>query len=42
MIQPYKHAKLKNGIDIMVPPFIEEGNKIILDTRTLEYIKKLN
>ena len=38
----YKHAKLKNGIDIMVPPFIEEGNKIILDTRTLEYIKKLN
>ena len=38
----YKPAKLKNGIDIMVPPFIEEGNKIILDTRSLEYVKKVN
>tara|TARA_A100001011_G_scaffold373835_1_gene433700 strand:- start:244 stop:807 length:564 start_codon:yes stop_codon:yes gene_type:complete len=38
----YKPAKLKNGLDIMVPPFIEEGNKIILDTRTLEYVKKIN
>ena len=38
----YKPAKLKNGLDIMVPPFIEEGNRIILDTRTLEYVKKIN
>ena len=38
----YKPAKLKNGLDIMVPPFIEDGNKIILDTRTLEYVKKIN
>ena len=38
----YKTAKLKNGLDIMVPPFIEEGNKIILDTRNLEYVKKVN
>ena len=38
----YKPAKLKNGIDIMVPPFIEEGDKIILDTRSLEYVKKIN
>ena len=38
----YKPAKLKNGLDIMVPPFIEEGNKIILDSRTLEYVKKIN
>ena len=38
----YKTAKLKNGLDIMVPPFVEEGNKIILDTRTLEYVKKIN
>ena len=38
----YKPAKLKNGIDIMVPPFIEEGDKIILDTRNFEYIKKIN
>jgi elongation factor P len=38
----YKPAKLKNGINIMVPPFIEEGDKIILDTRSLEYVKKIN
>ena len=38
----YKPAKLNNGLDIMVPPFIEEGNKIILDSRTLEYVKKIN
>ena len=38
----YKHSKLNNGLDIMVPPFIEEGNKIILDSRTLEYVKKIN
>jgi len=38
----YKPATLENGINIMVPPFIDSGDKIILDTRTLEYIKKLN
>tara|TARA_Y100000590_G_scaffold3688_1_gene4888 strand:+ start:174 stop:737 length:564 start_codon:yes stop_codon:yes gene_type:complete len=36
----YKPAKLENGLNIMVPPFIESGDKIVLDTRTLEYIKK--
>ena len=38
----YKPAKLKNGLNIMVPPFVEVGNKIILDTRNLEYVKKAN
>ena len=38
----YKPAKLKNGINVMVPPFIEEEDKIILDTRNLEYVKKVN
>jgi elongation factor P len=37
----YKPATLDNGIDIQVPPFIESGDKIILDTRTMEYIKKI-
>ncbi len=37
----YKPAKLKNGINIMVPPFIEQEDKIIIDTRTLEYVKKV-
>ena len=37
----YKPAVLENGIKIMVPPFINIDDKIILDTRTLEYIKKI-
>ncbi len=37
----YKPATLENGIKIMVPPFINSGDKIILDTRTLEYVKKI-
>ena len=38
----YKPAVLDNGININVPPFISGGDKILLDTRTLEYIKKVN
>ena len=37
----YKPATLDNGIKIQVPPFIENGDKIIVDTRTVEYIKKV-
>ena len=37
----YKPATLDNGINIQVPPFIENGDKIIVDTRTMEYIKKI-
>ena len=37
----YKPATLENGINITVPPFINSGDKIILDTRTLEYVKKI-
>ena len=37
----YKPATLENGINIMVPSFINSDDKIILDTRTLEYIKKI-
>ena len=38
----YKPATLDNGLKINVPPFVESGDKIILDTRTLEYVKKIN
>ena len=38
----YKPATLDNGLKINVPPFVECGDKIILDTRTLEYVKKVN
>jgi len=37
----FKPATLDNGINIQVPPFIESGDKIIVDTRTMEYIKKI-
>ena len=37
----YKPATLDNGINIQVPPFIESGDQIIIDTRTIEYIKKI-
>ena len=37
----YKPATLENGLNIQVPPFIETGDEIVVDTRTLEYIKKL-
>ena len=38
----YKPAILDSGIKINVPPFIESGEKIIIDTRTLEYVKRAN
>ncbi len=37
----YKPAKLLNGLNIQVPPFVEAGDEVIVDTRNLEYIKKI-
>ena len=37
----YKPATLDNGLNIQVPPFIEPGDEVIVDTRDLEYIKKI-
>ena len=37
----YKPAILDNGLNIQVPPFIEAGDEIIVDTRNLEYVKKI-
>ncbi len=37
----YKPAVLSNGVKIQVPPFVEVGDEIIIDTRTIEYIKKV-
>ena len=36
----YKPATLGNGLSIQVPPFIESGDEIIIDTRNMEYVKK--
>ena len=37
----YKPATLDNGINIQVPPFINSGDAIMVDTRSMEYIKKI-
>ncbi len=37
----YKPATLENGLNIQVPPFVESGDRIIIDTRNLEYVKKI-
>ena len=37
----YKPAILDNGLNIQVPPFIEAGDEVIIDTRNFEYVKKI-
>ncbi len=37
----YKPAILDNGVSIQVPPFIEVGDNIIIDTRSKDYVKKV-
>jgi elongation factor P len=36
-----KMAKLETGVDIRVPLFIKEGDKIKVDTRTGEYVERV-
>ncbi|CAI8312548.1 MAG: elongation factor P [Rhizobiales bacterium TMED143] len=35
-----KPAMLENGVRIMVPPFVEAGDKIVVDTSEVTYIKR--
>ncbi|HDL16283.1 MAG TPA: elongation factor P, partial [Rhizobiales bacterium] len=35
-----KPAVLENGIRVMVPPFVGTGEKIIVDTNDLTYVKR--
>ena len=37
----YKPAIINNDLKILVPPFIENGDEITVDSRSLEYIKKV-
>ena len=37
----YKPATLDNGLNIQVPPFIEAGDEVVVDSRNLEYVKKI-
>ena len=36
----YKPAKLENGLRVMVPPFVQVGEKIIINTNDLSYVKR--
>jgi elongation factor P len=38
----YKPAKLSNGMEVMVPPFIDQGNIIKIDTRDGSYIERVS
>jgi len=36
----YKSAVLENGIRVMVPPFIATGERIIVDTNEITYVRR--
>jgi len=36
----YKPAVLENGVRVMVPPFISVGEKIVVDTNELSYVRR--
>jgi elongation factor P len=36
----YKPAVLENGVRVMVPPFVTSGEKIIVDTNEMAYVKR--
>jgi elongation factor P len=36
----YKPAKMDNGLRVMVPPFITTGEKIIVDTNEVTYVRR--
>lgn len=37
----YKPAVLENGVRVMVPPFVVAGEKIIVDTNELTYVRRV-
>ncbi len=37
-----KPAKLQTGLTVKVPPFVKEGDKVKVDTRTGEYLERAN
>lgn len=36
----YKPAVMENGVRVMVPPFIEAGERILVDTNDITYIRR--
>jgi len=37
-----KPAKLAGGLEVKVPPFVKEGDKVKVDTRSGEYLERAN
>ena len=37
----YKPAKIETGLTVQVPPFIEAGTKILIDTRENKYLRRV-
>ena len=37
-----KPAKLSTGLEVKVPPFVKEGDKVKVDTRTGDYLERSN
>jgi elongation factor P len=36
----YKPAKLENGVRVMVPPFIETGTRVVVNTQDATYVER--
>ncbi len=36
----YKPAILENGVRVMVPPFIEAGERVVVNTNDIEYVER--
>ena len=36
----YKPAKLENGVRILVPPFVGAGERVVVDTNELTYVRR--
>ena len=36
----YKPAKLENGVRILVPPFVSAGERVVVDTNELTYVRR--
>jgi elongation factor P len=36
----YKPAKLENGVRILVPPFVGVGERVVVDTNELTYVRR--
>ena len=36
----YKPARLENGLRVMVPPFVTAGERIVVDTNEVSYVRR--